>query len=329
MSNDGHNVNSQSWGACGGGTYNCWVTNSLIAWNTVQMDNTSGTDCGGGGVYYGKVIGTTIRGNKTLNAGNWNIDGAGARSAYLENCDILENYSERYAGGTRSCTNINCRIVGNNGTGGGGTFGGINYDCVISNNTARGIQGGASYNSTSYNCLVVGNKTTASYGTLCRGYHQGCLVVSNEVNSSIAGASGICAADGGTDCTVVNCTVADNRGGDVGVTRASVTNSIVAGHAKDVENLSVVSHSCWMVGTAPAATPGCLDGMDPKFAKEGPGVIEYYALRGSSPCREKGIEFAWMAEATDLAGNQRVKYGNVDFGALEFCGSLRTVILFR
>ena len=168
------------------------MTNSLIAWNKTRINNASGVLGGGAGVFYGKVYDSTIQYNQTTKYGdNWSVDGGGAESAYLENCRILGNSSVRYAGGTLSCTNVNCLIAGNSGTGGGGTFQGLNIGCVISNNTANLIQGGACYNSDTINCRIVDNKTSNDLGALCRGHHQGDLIIGNSCGKTTEGGSAL------------------------------------------------------------------------------------------------------------------------------------------
>ena len=57
------------WGGKGGGTCNCWVTNSLIAWNKTRINNASGVLGGGAGVFYGKVYNSTIQYNQTTKYG--------------------------------------------------------------------------------------------------------------------------------------------------------------------------------------------------------------------------------------------------------------------
>ena len=341
VSNDGHNATGQAWGGKGGGVYNCFVTNSLIAWNKTRIDNrTTGEGGsaglgGGAGVYRGRVYDSTIMGNyTTAYGGAYTVDGGGAEAAYLENCRILDNVSVRYGGGTLDCTNVNCVIAGNRGTGGGGLFRGLAVNCVISNNTASSIQGGAAYNAETRNCLVVGNHTY-THGTLCRGYHQGDIVVGNVAERPGAYATGICAADGNRDCVAVNCTVYGNVTGTAGGTAAAgvsncaITNTLVAGHATDVKNLVSASHSLARTGAVPAGAEAMLGDVDPRFEGSPSQTAGAFALRLSSPCRDRGVLLDWMAGATDILGNPRVKWGAPDIGACECVAQLASQILVR
>ena len=71
----------------------------------------------------------------------------------------------------------------------------------------------------------------------------------------------------------------------------------------------------------------CSADKDPKF--EGLGVSEpvtaatppeAFVIKYESPCCDKGLTLDGQRNETDLFGNKRVKYANVDMGALE-CGS--------
>jgi hypothetical protein len=58
---------------------------------------------------------------------------------------------------------------------------------------------------------------------------------------------------------------------------------------------------------------------DPQFldpADEGMGE-SVYQLEASSPGVNAGSNQAWMAQALDLAGRTRLKFGRVDMGAYE------------
>lgn len=73
----------------------------------------------------------------------------------------------------------------------------------------------------------------------------------------------------------------------------------------------------------------CIAGADPKFAKDGPTVFDYYTPRVGSPCRDAGVHIGWMDGAKDIAGNRRIKYGTVDIGALEYCGGLAFTVVVK
>lgn len=326
VSNDGHNATGQSWGGKGGGTCNCWVTNSLIAWNKTRTDNTQGSGTGGGaGVYQGRVYDSTIQGNQTTKYGaNGYVDGGGAEAAYLENCRILDNTSVRYAGGTLSCTNVNCVIAGNQGSGGGGTFRGLNIGCVISNNTATTIQGGACYNSDTINCRIVDNKTSNDLGALCRGHHQGDLIIGNSCGKTTEGGSALQPQTGSAaDCWAVNCTIYGNKGGTCQAYASHTTNCIITASADGKTDVDACELINCFYGSKTSRTPdgtNSIQGNDPGFvgaaAEDGE---DFFSLKFESPCVDKGLNQPWMLAATDILGHARI------FKHAKAPGQLRTV----
>ena len=341
VSNDGHSASGQAWGGKGGGVYNCFVTNSLIAWNTTRADVSLYGGLGGGaGVYRGRIYDSTIEGNRTAlywkNGVGQGVDGGGAEEAYLEKCRIIDNYSVRYAGGTFNCTNVHCLISGNQGTIGGGTFNGVNIDCTICSNTAYGVQGGACYNSSTYNCFVFEN-TSKEDAVLVRGYHQGDVIVDNVSQGNNRG-SAIASSDNATmDVAAVNCTIVGNGGtaSRAQVFLAAVTNSIVvggtgAGFVADVMYGEAV-HSLFGSRDGGSTAVNCLADVDPKFVIE-PGEGEGpYSLKSDSPCVGAGLNLDWMAGATDILGNARLfKHDpTVDIGACERWWKPGFVMVFR
>ncbi len=329
VSNDGHSASGQTWGGKGGGVYNCFVTNSLIAWNTTRADvSLYGNVGGGAGIYRGRVYDSTIEGNRTAlywkNGVGQGVDGGGAEEAYLEKCRIIDNYSVRYAGGTFNCTNVHCLISGNQGTIGGGTFNGVNIDCTICSNTAYSVQGGACYNSSTYNCFVFEN-TSKQDAVLFRGYHQGDIVVGNVSQGNNRG-SAIASSDNATmDVAAMNCTIVGNGGttSRAQVFLAAVTNSIVIGGTGPGFVAEVMYgeavHSLFGSRDGGSAAVNCLVGADPKFVTE-PGEREGpYSLLSGSPCVGAGLNLGWMTGAKDILGNARLFKLNpiVDIGACE------------
>jgi hypothetical protein len=60
-----------------------------------------------------------------------------------------------------------------------------------------------------------------------------------------------------------------------------------------------------------------------------PGV-PYYAIRYASAARNAGVNAAWMASATDMAGNARINDGTVDIGCYEcYLPCEGTMVIFR
>lgn len=331
VSNKSQNLSEQTWGGRGGGASNCYVSNSLVAWNSAGFNyaSTSDNEHIGGGVDGCKVYDSTICGNRATDLnGGWRACGGGATRSYLEGCRLYDNYALVNAGGASLSTNVNCVFAGNSATIGGATLGGLLIGCVVSNNVARNWQGGACYNSTAHNCLFAFNRT-ATGATCFRGYYEGCLFVSNTFNAASGGSAIGIETDAGQEAVAVNCTVVGNTGGDGAFFNVQATNCIVTSNSpRDVCGASL-ARRCLFGTTDETPDASCLVGVDPKFAQNGATIFDYYTPRPSSPCRDTGIYFDWMNGATDIAGNPRVKYGMVDMGALECIQSLGTYFLFR
>ena len=325
-------------GGLGGGAYQCVVSNCVVRGNSATRGNDSafnayGHDYGvgkGGGVMDCAVIDSTLE-NNTCTGG-----GAGASNSELTGCVLQGNSATggspeyaNYGGGAYSCTLTDCLLAGNSAGYGGGAHRGNLENCVISNNTTTAYDGGATYNANTRNCIVVGNQAHRWYA-LCQGTHYGDLVFANSNgnldywgnnwgNSAIA-----IGADSDGLTVAVNCTVWWNTNGSADVSRTALTNCIV----QSVENIPSAVNSFWNYGTAESQT-GCISGADKDPMFEGLGVSEpvtsatppeAFAIKPESPCRDKGLTLAGQRNETDLFGNKRVKYANVDMGALE-CGS--------
>jgi hypothetical protein len=58
--------------------------------------------------------------------------------------------------------------------------------------------------------------------------------------------------------------------------------------------------------------------------------VPYYAIRYASGARNRGVNAAWMADATDMAGNARINDGTVDIGCYEcYLPCEGTMVIFR
>ena len=126
-----------------------FVTNCVIAGNTLTGDGTSSSVYGGAGAYGATLVG----------------------------CVVSNNWSECWTGGgTYCCNTINTLIVGNtcafeynnNNRGGGGVNGGTHYNALIAGNTSWGGGGGALY-ARLVNCTVVANTNASTKATLAGG----------------------------------------------------------------------------------------------------------------------------------------------------------------
>jgi len=65
---------------------------------------------------------------------------------------------------------------------------------------------------------------------------------------------------------------------------------------------------------------------DPQFTDIGAGD---FTLFKKSPCKNAGVNAAWMESATDLAGNKRRLYSVVDIGAYEIVPPAGSMIMLR
>jgi len=173
----------------------------------------------------------------------------------------------------------NCVIAGCAAWRGGGVFGGTVRDCVVRNNSAT-YEGAGTCESTVRNSLIVGNSATTYGGGVYGGRAESCTIVDNS-----AGVNG-----GGTkQTTVANSIVYHN-------TAASAANY----------HEVTLSYSCTTPlpsGNGNIADVPMLDGN--------------YRLSPVSPCVDRGLDQAWMTNATDLAGNRRILRTAVDMGAYE------------
>jgi len=322
----------------GGGVYNVTAIGGEIASNLAYQY--------GGGICGGTVTNGVVHSNHTY--GNSKTGGGGGYGATMISCIITNNVSDGYGGGCFSCTNRGALMAGNTATIGGGAIGGRYERCEFRANTALNNQGGAAYNAETYNCLVISN-LTYNNGTFCRGYHQGDLLVDNRFSVAGYANSGKdfdgTTTDGNT-CIAVNCTVVRHAdtpdatsAGRPAIANTAITNVLVYGFACDVGYLKAASHSFWKTGTAPAGAVNCLVGDDPKFVtaagETDPDAkgrkIGPWSLRQSSPCVGAGINLAWMANARDILGNERLFRYNptVDIGACECWWEVGTLFLVR
>ncbi len=82
------------------------------------------------------------------------------KSAEIKNCTIVGNYTVNWGGGVCYGTIINCKLIANTASYGGGTFKSIVSNSLVAFNFARS-EGGGSHKGSINNCTVAGN--TASF----------------------------------------------------------------------------------------------------------------------------------------------------------------------
>lgn len=216
------------------------------------------------------------------------------------------------------------------------------YSCVFTNNTAGKAGGGFWLREpksrpdsvqdrplTFRNCLFARNRVTGNeqYNAgggiqlISRAYPMvdGCTIVDNDAKYSGGGSgSGLYSR---WQITLRNTIVARNR-------LKGAENS-----SKDdwfrKESGVIVSNCCvWpLPSNTDAKTLFTSDTAsflaDPVFTDFAAGD---YTLHATSPCRNKGVNQAWMEDATDLKGDARIFGGTVDMGCYERVYQLGTIL---
>lgn len=327
----------------GGGTYssilsNCWVT-----------ANWSGR--GGGGIYSTTAYDSQIVANycSSGSSGGGISAGGGSAGGTLYRCAVSNNVCP-YGGGTSSSTLYDSLISSNSATyTPGGVLGGTLSNCVVRLNYAGRNAGGVN-NATLYDCVVSNNYAGASYGTdpggagAYGGTLYRTLLTGNRTGGSGYGGGIV----GGSlySCVVTNNTAkygggaylgihynstfygnnATTSGG--GVRKGTLYNCISwANNREDVE--AVATNSCG-TGAVYANMSAGNTSLDPLFINA-PNDL---SLRGTSPCRDKGMTFVWMTDAadsrsTDFSGAPRVQNDIVDMGAYERAVIISTILTIR
>jgi hypothetical protein len=121
-------------------------------------------------------------------------------SAVLSNCVLSANLAD-YGGGTVGGILFNCALTDNSAEwSGGGAFGGSLYSCALTGNSASSGGGGA-FGGTLYNCTFTGNSASYYGGGAFDGTLYNCALTGNSASSGGGGASG---------GTLYNCTLTGN-----------------------------------------------------------------------------------------------------------------------
>jgi hypothetical protein len=320
----------------GGAVYGGTIYNSTLANNSVIVNGgaaaaatlvnciiTTNTSANGyvAGIYQGIATNCTFSGN--VNYESVFPRAGGAYQSTLYHCTLTGN--QGYTGAASSCTNYNCTLANNSGTYGGGTYGGVLYNCLVSNNTAT-VNGGGAYQSTLYNCTIVSNTASMNGGGVCIGVINNCLISNNHANSGAGAyqntlnncilknniASG---AGGGTyQGTLANCTLignASNLGG--GAYLATLNNCIiyynVVGAGSNYFN-GTLNYCC--TTPLPAGSGNITN--EPAFVDL---ANSDFHLQPNSPCINSGNN-TYVVTNIDFDGNPRIQGGTVDIGAYEY-----------
>ncbi len=230
------------------------------------------------GIYQGTASNCSFNGNVNYESVFPRVGGAYQSTLY--NCTFTGN--QGYTGGTSSCTNYNCTLANNSGTYGGGTYGGVLYNCLVSSNTASGSGGGA-YQGILFNCLVISNAAASSGG----------------------------GANGGT---FYNCTLVGNKAVVVGgVQNGTLYNSIIF-YNTALASTNYGGGTFNNCDTTPLVAGFGNITNEPAFVNLAGGDFH---LQSNSPCINAGNN-ANVVTNIDFDGNPRITGGTVDIGAYEY-----------
>ena len=314
----------------GGGSDGAYLTNCVVRGNQANYY--------GGGVIRSVAVGCTIEGNVVLKD--------------TETDPANHTHDRGYGGGAHLSTLTNCVVLGNAAPDGGGCSDSALVGCTVSNNVATAHNGGGLYNGTSLNCVIAFNEAVSNRsdtanargGGICKGYHQGDLVYSNLFVNGAA----VTAAKGGTDITIVNCTVYDNptinNSNQNGFNSGYATNCLIYGHSNtDIYNCRALVNCAWREDMlthnqsdptlASVTNNFCMRGrtFNPKFVTNPAEGQCPFSLAKDSPCEDAGVTHPWMTGAKDILGNDRIfkATAKVDIGALECFWIPGVTIIFR
>ncbi len=229
-------------------------------------------------------------------------DGGGLYRGSCSGCVFSAN-SANAGGGTYNAVVTNTLFRANIArTAGGAQYSGSAVACLYENNFSSNTCG-AAYNATLYNCTLRSNAALYDGGGAYNSTLYSCLVYGNR-----AGRNG----GGVYNTTLENCTVVDNCSSDAagGVYGGTVRNSIV--YFND-------AYRDQNYGQAPSFSSSCtLPHPGGNNISNDPRIVSMNnpRLLPDAPCRDAGVNSAWMSTAVDMDGEPRLN-GTVDIGADE------------
>ena len=338
-------VSNNICGNAGGGAHCSAITDSRICMNFVDGSTAGDYSCGGG-LYDCTASGSMIDGNAVIfGRAKKNTQGGGAYGSALTNCLICNNYADTLGGGLAAGTAYGC-IISNNAckttSGSNGTrnlTSLVNCDIYEDTVDAQGpVVNCRLLNYTNGNVIAEGanvytNGLLAAPPQLVKsyGFFTNCLFAGNRVTTLIAHTSA-------RHSVFSNCTFADNwyrnvTSGFIGPTNTlTLINCIFARN----RNQSGTADLNFNPSFGYMALTNCLIGSfdssvtlvypmsniitnnNPRFVDD--GSRDSYALKRSSPAREKGLVQDWMADALDVRNDEnypRLRDGKVDIGCYE------------
>jgi hypothetical protein len=280
-------------GGFGGGVYNNYTSSPMFYTNCILNScilTLNSAQTGGGGAYNAELNNCVISSNSAPTAG-------GIEDGFLNNCIIIGNSNN----GAANAVLTNCSLIAN--IGGGATECSLDQ-CTLLRNVAR--LGGGAYDSVLNHCLIISNSvTSAGSGGGAYSCELANCILAYNIASSGGGASG---------GTLVNCTVVTNtatvRGGGGGINNSIAENCILYYNTNGDYAVAQLPNYCCT--TAPFGLRNITNA--PLFVNLAGGDFH---LQSSSPCINSGNN-AYMTDAIDLDGNQRVQGGTVDIGAYEY-----------
>ncbi len=321
----------------GGGLLTDANTSPITITNCIVRGNTATTY--GGGIYasFGNsgilIVDTLVEHNKLIGTeGGGGIAINNTANAVIKRCTIRHNDGRRNGGGiwlfggSGNCSIIDCTIASNKvnlvgATGGGGiasrsTASFLASGCLIQGNTTTAGKGGGVYaegtSARLRSCLVSGNTAQLDGGGIwCgAGIMENCTIITNQAGVGGTGVGGgiyMNAADGVV--TGINNIVYFNT-------------ADAADNFTNAQGNVNLSYSC----VFPAVSGTENTTKNPLLVSLAGGD---YRLGRGSPCINSGIYRAWMANAVDLAGRERILEGVVDMGAYETLPPSGTVFSVR
>ncbi len=241
-------------------------------------------------------------------------------SPTIMNCEISNSQSDKWGGGVCFQNSwakmVRCTVKGNVSDGdGGGVFcwrgGSVTIDsCTVTNNTADEEGGGMALvndnNAVVANCLITNNTA----GTLGGGVfiQNGVIPLTNCTLSenTAVGSGGAIYFHTGRDITLLNCILWGNSPNEINIYSGKVS----------IDYCDVEGGLAGVIvgGYSPTLNwgPDNFD-VDPNFVDEG----DFHLVRDSVCMNAGNPDYVPAAEATDIDGQSRIRYGRVDIGADE------------